>query len=80
MRKIFTVLLGLLVFGVLVGTTYLVSNPVRVYASEVSADCADGTKVTCRAYRCMCTDGHGCTGWDLDGNVIFRGRCRFVAE
>jgi hypothetical protein len=35
-----------------------------------SAYCGGGRSVSCSAYRCVCEDNVGCTGYDSSGNQV----------
>lgn len=42
----------------------------NVAAETGSASCGGKRTVTCNAYRCVCIDNSGCTGYDIRGNVV----------
>ena len=44
-------------------------------AASGSASCGGGAKVTCQAYRCVCQDNVGCTGYDAQGRVVSDSPC-----
>lgn len=51
----------------LVAIALLIVVPPAVLAATGTATCADGSKVSCDAFKCTCTDFSGCTAYDPSG-------------
>lgn len=49
---------------------YAVWPTVTLAADSGSANCGGGRSVTCSAYRCVCQDNVGCTGYDSSNRVV----------
>ncbi len=45
------------------------------YAGTCTADCGDGTSVSCTGASCIAKDGEGCKGFDSNGNLRSEGHC-----
>lgn len=52
----------------------LVATPV-VLAVPNTANCGGGRSVSCSAYRCVCIENDGCTGYDASGNKVEDNPC-----
>jgi hypothetical protein len=53
----------------LLAVVWLLIEPPKALAEVRSASCGD-RMVTCNAFRCVCEDNVGCTGYDAQGKVV----------
>ena len=50
-------------------------KPPTVLAESGSANCGGGRTVYCSAYRCVCINNVGCTGYDSQNRVVSDNPC-----
>jgi hypothetical protein len=74
MRSIRPFVFFLLLF-LLLGASWLPPQPLTVRAMTGTARCGAGRTVSCNAYRCVCQDNVGCTGYDAQGRIVENSPC-----
>ncbi len=48
---------------------------IPAYAATCTADCGDGTSVSCSGASCIAKDGVGCEAYNADGKKAATGSC-----
>jgi hypothetical protein len=59
----------------LLTAAYLVAAPVVLAGPPNIANCGGGRTVSCSAYKCVCIENAGCTGYDASGNKVEDNPC-----
>lgn len=58
----------------------LATAPAVLASPGNTANCGGGRTVSCSAYRCVCIDNTGCTGYDTSGKKVEDNPCPAVNE
>jgi hypothetical protein len=53
----------------------LITPPAVLALETKSAGCGGGRTVSCSAFRCVCQENIGCTGYNSDGQVVQDSPC-----
>jgi hypothetical protein len=70
MMRTLKLLVVILYVSLLLAAVWLLPQSQNLLAATGTANCPGGITVSCNAYRCVCTDNVGCTGYDASGNII----------